>query len=585
VSKRDHGPSAAVKCLKLFAVLLGLVGFLGSPALAQTICNSQAPINFPNGDNLNRVVGQSLQMSILLSNGPSLSGGVADSQTFSVVHFFPSCLSVGGGVCTIDPGENAGAPPPIEFIGSLGTDCSIVPGVDTSNPFDIKFNFVPPITLPNAASCLLTFTVRVAERGDLGSTPTNIRQLSSTDGVCGSSLTSSGTGSAQITLTCPPCDDGNVCTADNCDPATALCTHSTPPNCDDGNVCTVDACIGPNPGDCSHSTPPNCDDGNVCTVDACTGPGPNDCSHSTPPSCDDGNLCTVDACTGPNPGDCSHSNPPNCDDSNNCTNDFCDPSTGQCVHEPVTTIPDTCVNESFGLDVDGCAILQLGGGKVDITGPSPGVAGDICVGPGGRISISISSPGTVHGACRLSGSTGVGGLASKCEDGVQTNQDLSQFINECTTASTDLSAKPCDQTFAKLQGPVTVNAIKNGENVICVTGDVTSSGGSIAFSKNAWNNVTFVVNIGGKVSLSGGSDILTDAGSANLILNVGKDVSTSGGGGGASCCNAVIQGSIIAVNGKVALSPGLVQGKICAGHDISIVSGSSVVCEPQVCVP
>src|SRR5206468_281800 len=88
-----------------------------------------------------------------------------------------------------------------------------------------------------------------------------------------------------------------------------------------------------------------------------------------------------------------------------------------------------------------------------------------------------------------------------------------------------------------------------------------------------------------KVSLSGGADILTDAGSANLLLNVGKDVTTSGGGGGANCCDAVIEGNILAVNGKVSLTPGLVQGKICAGGDISIVSGSSVVCEEQICVP
>src|SRR6059036_2085860 len=71
------------------------------------------------------------------------------------------------------------------------------------------------------------------------------------------------------------------------------------------------------------------------------------------------------------------------------------------------------------------------------------------------------------------------------------------------------------------------------------------------------------------------STLLTDASPANLLLNVGKDVSTSGGGGGANCCNAVIQGNVFAVNGKVALAPGLILGKICAGGDISLVSGSS----------
>src|SRR5262249_17607139 len=154
-----------------------------------------------------------------------------DSQTFTTVHFFPSCLSVGGAVCVQDAGENPGPPPPINYAGGFATTCSVVPTVDSTDPFDIKFNFSPSITLPNNGNCQLLFTVNVAERGNTASTPANIQQLASSDGVCGSSLTSSGTGSAQITLTCPPCDDGNVCTADTCNAQTALCQHSTPPDC------------------------------------------------------------------------------------------------------------------------------------------------------------------------------------------------------------------------------------------------------------------------------------------------------------------------------------------------------------------
>jgi len=247
---------------------------------------------------------------------------------------------------------------------------------------------------------------------------------------------------------------------------------------------------------------------------------------------------------------------------------------------------NSCVNPSFGLDIDECVVLQLGGHKVSITGPTPGVDGDICVGPGGKLAESISSPGTVHGKGRLTeGPSFFTGRQSKFTGGVLFNQDLSAEINDCITDAAALKALTCDQTLTKLTAPVTVSAGKDGQNVICVTGDVAGNGKAVNFSTNGHSNVTFVVNIGGKVSLSGGADILTDAGSANLLLNVGKDVSTSGGGGGANCCNAVIQGSIIAVDGKVALSPGLVQGKICASGDISIVSGSSVVCEEQICVP
>src|SRR5262245_31634742 len=88
-------------------------------ALAQTVCNSSLVIGFPNGDNINRVVGQTVRMSLTVTNFPSQNAGAPDSQTFTLIDFFPSCTSVAGGVCTIDPGEVAGAPPPIQFAGNL----------------------------------------------------------------------------------------------------------------------------------------------------------------------------------------------------------------------------------------------------------------------------------------------------------------------------------------------------------------------------------------------------------------------------------------------------------------------------------
>src|SRR5262249_23253164 len=103
---------------------------LATPAQAQTICNSTVVATFPNGDNLSRVIGNNVVMSIAIHNGPSLNAGVDDDQTFAVADFFPSCLSVGGGICTPDQGENAGAPPPIAYAGSMSTDCSVVPTVD-----------------------------------------------------------------------------------------------------------------------------------------------------------------------------------------------------------------------------------------------------------------------------------------------------------------------------------------------------------------------------------------------------------------------------------------------------------------------
>jgi len=58
----------------------------------------------------------------------------------------------------------------------------------------------------------------------------------------------------------------------------------------------------------------------------------------------------------------------------------------------------------------------------------------------------------------------------------------------------------------------------------------------------------------------------------------GGQVAFSGGGGGTGCCKAIVDGTLLAPNRKIALSPGLVNGQVISGLDISIVSGSSVRC-------
>lgn len=88
------------------------------------------------------------------------------------------------------------------------------------------------------------------------------------------------------------CDDANVCTADQCEPASGACSSGTPDKCDDGDACTVDSCD--KVSGCQHAPDlVKCDDGNSCTIDACV--QLLGCSHSAK-VCDDGNVCTVDGC-------------------------------------------------------------------------------------------------------------------------------------------------------------------------------------------------------------------------------------------------------------------------------------------------
>jgi len=155
----------------------------------------------------------------------------------------------------------------------------------------------------------------------------------------------------------PPCDDGNPCTEDLFDTATAQCSHSfadglacqpadrcvidavcqqgvclgTQKECHDTSMCTRDVCRQLD-GECRFlENPAACDDGNPCTADVCSS---NGCAHEPVPNgdaCDDHDACTGgDACfagvclgTGAADGEL-------CDDNDSCTTgDTC--SGGRCV--------------------------------------------------------------------------------------------------------------------------------------------------------------------------------------------------------------------------------------------------------------
>jgi hypothetical protein len=110
----------------------------------------------------------------------------------------------------------------------------------------------------------------------------------------------------------------------------------TPVPCDDGNLCTDDSC-DPNTG-CVFEPNIVCDDQNLCTDDSCD-PNTGECVFEPNIVCDDQNLCTDDSCD-PNTGQCVFDPNIVCDDQNLCTDDSCDPNTGECVFDPNTVCDD-----------------------------------------------------------------------------------------------------------------------------------------------------------------------------------------------------------------------------------------------------
>ena len=247
---------------------------------------------------------------------------------------------------------------------------------------------------------------------------------------------------------------------------------------------------------------------------------------------------------------------------------------------PPPPCPD-CVDPAFGLGAAaGCTVLQLGPAKVSITGPAGGVLGDICIAPGGKLDITGDQyiTGEVHlgPGAQFSNSSGNG-------VNVVQNVDLSPEISAAYSANSLAAGLPCTQSYVKLDGK-TVTTITGGLgiNVICVQ-EIVLSGTQLNIIAPA--GAKFVFNITGKLVLTGGGKIRVGGGLLpkdvlyNLI-NSGQDVAFSGGGGGVNCCNAIVDGTILAPYRKIALSPGLVNGQIISGKDISIVSGSSVRCPP-----
>jgi hypothetical protein len=213
-----------------------------------------------------------------------------------------------------------------------------------------------------------------------------------------------------------PCNDGNPCTDDSCDPALG-CVHSTnAAACDDGNPCTVgDQCKF---GGCVGGKALACNDNNPCTDDSCD---PVKGCIGTPNAapCDDGNPCTLgDTCKA---GACTSTGIKPCDDGNVCTDDKCDPAKG-CVSTPNTA---PCDDNDLCTFADHCNLgMCIGGQKLPCNDNNP-CTDDSCDPKAGcqflpnTAQCSDGNACTVGDACQ-NGQCVVTGMAN-CDDGLVCN--------------------------------------------------------------------------------------------------------------------------------------------------------------------
>jgi len=266
------------------------------------------------------------------------------------------------------------------------------------------------------------------------------------------------------------CDDGNVCTADSCDPV--LGCQSAPvadgTSCADGTVCNgAETCVA---GTCTAGTPLVCDDGNPCTADSCDALlGCQSTAVADGTSCADGTVCNgAETCVA---GACTAGTPLNCDDGNVCTADSCDALLGcqnvavadgtSCADGTVCNGAETCVagactagtplvcDDGNACTADSCDAL-LGCQNVPVADGTACQDGNLCNG----------SETCVAGTC-TEGTPLADGLS--CSDGNLCNGAETCLAGSCLAGTPLADGAPC------LDGDV-CNGSEMCQGGICLAG-------------------------------------------------------------------------------------------------------------------
>ncbi|MSP91509.1 MAG: hypothetical protein EXR79_06870 [Myxococcales bacterium] len=285
------------------------------------------------------------------------------------------------------------------------------------------------------------------------------------------------------------CDDGESCTKDDCDPEAPGCVYlALTATCSDGDPCTVgDKCAQK---ECKPGASKACDDGNPCTINACDAASGDCAAVNSQAPCSDNNPCTIgDLCGG---GLCVPGASKNCDDGNTCTNDACNAGSGDCSFVKNFS-PCTDNNACTQGDICDSGACKSGAPK-GCNDANPCTV-DLCDAANGACSVLFNAAACDDGdGCSVNDQCQEG----KCAAGpLKTCADL----DTCTADACDAKSGGC--TFAKIAGcggfcsadtdcndqnPCTVNACiqakcafpPNGEPCsdgdACSVGDQCSSG-------------------------------------------------------------------------------------------------------------
>ena len=345
--------------------------------------------------------------------------------------------------------------------------------------------------------------------------------IASLGGCAGEEDVGAGRGYGGACTTDPECDDGDVCTFDDC--AGGTCTHAaisdccevqadcaTPPTVCFTVMCNTsnNRCEYDNVGGCC-SDHDDCDDGNTCTRDHCN-PVTGECRLGVPRSCfcdadiecDDGNACTADTCDpvqrecdfAPIAGCCSTN--ADCADADACTTDICDTSTGTCSTTPV---PGCCNLDGDCDDAMVCTldVCNLTTNTCQANPISNCCTSDAMCNDGGACTTDTCNLTTNR--CEFAPVAGCCTLDAQCADTnpCTTNTCVSNSCVSAPVAGCCLNAADCSDSSVCTTESCVANSCVITPVAGCCEDDADCNDSDICTSETCFMNACVYRNIGG----------------------------------------------------------------------------------------
>ncbi len=222
--------------------------------------------------------------------------------------------------------------------------------------------------------------------------------------------------------------------------------------------------------------------------------------------------------------------------------------------------------------------VQIAGANNQPPLPGGGVVGN--VGIASTATLGVSSPASITGNVFLAPGAKTNFSNPNVVLGtVFTNQNLTGANTAALNAASTFAGMS-GTSIGAINGTTTITAANpGGINVLSTSGINLGNGQTLTLSGPA--GTQFVVNDSGGLTLNSGTIALTGGVTPDdVVFNMTNDgtVSTSGGLNNES----VINGIILDPTGKIQLTPGLVNGEIIAGGQISLASGATINNTPQV---